>query len=207
MAKTNGARGRSAPDPEASAPRITRSEVAKILGVTKSTVGRYDRAKLLTSKKQRIGDHLGVHTYDRADVEALAASMPSTSSTSSTSSRGRATRDELAVRTWELFSEGRALLDVVLEVRRLHPDEVRRLLDSFRSPSHVVLSPAHARQLAALGFGDSRGVVSGASIIAAAERLLASARELRARTREASDEDRSSASSGPRVLRTGTLAR
>lgn len=148
------------------APRITRGEVARLLGRSIASVRRLELAGTLRPTKGADG----VHYFDRADVERARRTHAKTLPIAP---------GERAARAWEMFRDGSALVDVVTSLR-MHPDEASALHQKFTAPGAVMVPAAACSELASLGFGDSAGRVTAASILAAARTLRARMRELRA---------------------------
>jgi hypothetical protein len=98
---------------------LTRSEVARQLGVSTTEVHRMRLRGTLRPKR----DERGVWRYDPAEVVRAAAGR---------STAARRTRGQTAALAFRMFDQGGELKDIVMALQE-PPEEVRRLLREWQS--------------------------------------------------------------------------
>jgi hypothetical protein len=129
---------------------VGRSEAARILGCTRSTIVRMERAGALRA----IVDEHGHHAFDRDELGLVAARRErrGTRTASSNTDAG-----SLAARAFKLFTAGARLAEVVVKLR-VEPTRVRELHRdwcTFRRPADMLLSSGDQVELGAI-LGDFR---------------------------------------------------
>jgi hypothetical protein len=163
---------------------LTRGAVAKRLGVSIATVRRLEAS----GKLKPTVDENDVRHFSEEEIESLGSAKPETT---------RIDPGERAARAWDQLAKGASVFDLVTTLR-MHPDEATKLAAQFAAPGVLVIPPAVAGELAALGFGDASGRVSAATVVAAAKTLRARLRELRqAGTPEKKEDARSALPPAP----------
>lgn len=181
--KKKAARRAAAPPVTTPAPSpvrtLTRGAVAKRLGVSIATVRRLEAS----GKLKPTVDENDVRHFSEEEIESLGSAKPETT---------RIDPGERAARAWDQLAKGASVFDLVTTLR-MHPDEATKLAEKFAAPGVLVIPPAVAGELAALGFGDASGRVSAATLVAAARTLRARLRQLR----QAEEERRAPASTAP----------
>lgn len=120
----------TAPSPAAAIPRrITRSQVADLLGVSISTVRRLERDRL---HPERGPD--GANYFDPAEVTALATALATEGRPSKPTSPApvpKLSAGEVAARAFECFEQRHSLAEVVIALR-IEPKFVRELFHEWQ---------------------------------------------------------------------------
>jgi hypothetical protein len=155
----------AASTPPAPVRTLTRGAVAKRLGISIASVRRREASGELKPST----DANGVRLFREDEIEALGNLKPAAV---------RIDAGERAARAWEALAKGATIFDLVTTLR-MHPDDAAKLARDFSAPGILVLPASTVAQLAALGFGDSSGRVSAATLVAAATSLRTRLRELR----------------------------
>jgi hypothetical protein len=104
---------------------LTRTEAARELGVSVSTVRRLERSKL-----HPVTESDGSHAFDAEEVRALARARAD--------SRAPLSLGELTARACELFREGNGVVDVVVALRQTF-DTVREWESAYIAESKSLL--------------------------------------------------------------------
>ena len=113
--------------------RLTRAQVAARLGVSISSVRRYEGSRLHPHV-----DENDVRWFDVKDITALAAELanqPKTrrmrnADTTGTAAKSKPSRGELAALVFERFEQRQSLAEIVIGVR-VDPETVRELFDQW----------------------------------------------------------------------------
>jgi transcriptional regulator with XRE-family HTH domain len=118
------------PPKEPSATRLTRAQVAARLGISISTVRRYEGSRLHPHV-----DEDDVHWFDVKEVTALAAALANESRARkprnmSTAAEASPSPGELAAQLFERFEQRQSLAEIVVGLR-IEPKAVRDLFDQW----------------------------------------------------------------------------
>lgn len=118
---------------QASGSRLTRGQVAARLGISVSTVRRYEGDRLHPTV-----DENDVRWFDEKEVAALAAELANKSSSKASRNSGAAnaravdqrTAGEIAALVFERFDQRQSLAEIVVGLR-VEPDHVAQLFDHY----------------------------------------------------------------------------
>jgi hypothetical protein len=133
--------------------RLTRMQVARLVGCSKTQVRNYERRGILRPSV----DGKGVHWFLKAEVAALARKKESRADARAARADKRDRLGELAARVFFLFREGVELPEIVIETKR-SPELIRRLYDEYRRP---LATPPTALEGTRYAQGDSPSDASG----------------------------------------------